>query len=75
MDTKDASCSCECSGIVSAVGESVIDVQVGDRVVAMAPGHFATYERFPSWAICKLNDEEDFNVGLLVGYLMQGWLT
>jgi NADPH:quinone reductase-like Zn-dependent oxidoreductase len=63
VDTKEASCSCECSGVIVAVGESVQDFKVGDRIVAMAPGHFATYERFPEWAVCKLNDEEDFNVG------------
>lgn len=48
--------------MIVAVGESVQDIKVGDRIVAMAPGHFATYERFPEWAVCKLNDDEDFNV-------------
>ncbi|KAJ5817603.1 Acyl transferase/acyl hydrolase/lysophospholipase [Penicillium robsamsonii] len=60
VDTKDASCSCECAGVITAVGESVSEFKAGDRVVAMAPGHFATVERFPHWAVCKLSDEEDF---------------
>lgn len=62
MDTKDASCSCECAGVVTAVGDNVSEFKTGDRVVAAAPGHFATVERFPSWAVCKLSEEEDFTV-------------
>ncbi|PYI29622.1 polyketide synthase [Aspergillus indologenus CBS 114.80] len=60
VDTKDASCSCECAGVVTAVGDNVSEFKAGDRVVAMAPGHFATVERFPHWAVSKLRDEEDF---------------
>ncbi|KAJ5807079.1 Acyl transferase/acyl hydrolase/lysophospholipase [Penicillium riverlandense] len=60
VDTKDASCSCECAGFITAVGDNVSDFKTGDRVVAMAPGHFATVERFPHWAVCKLTDDEDF---------------
>ena len=46
--------------MVVEVGADVTDLKPGDRVVAMAPGHFATYERFPRWAVQKLQDEEDF---------------
>ncbi|CAI7567668.1 unnamed protein product [Penicillium viridicatum] len=60
VDTKDASCSCECAGVITAVGDNVSEFKTGDRVVAMAPGHFATVERFPTWAVCKMSDEEDF---------------
>ncbi|RAH64472.1 type I polyketide synthase [Aspergillus aculeatinus CBS 121060] len=60
VDTKDASCSCECAGVVTAVGGNVSEFKTGDRVVAMAPGHFATVERFPHWAVSKLREEEDF---------------
>ncbi|PYH84784.1 KR-domain-containing protein [Aspergillus uvarum CBS 121591] len=56
----DASCSCECAGVVTAAGDNVSEFKAGDRVVAMAPGHFATVERFPHWAVSKLRDEEDF---------------
>ncbi|KAJ5100496.1 Acyl transferase/acyl hydrolase/lysophospholipase [Penicillium angulare] len=60
MDTKDASCSCECSGVITAVGENVSEFKAGDRVVAMAPGHFETVARFPQWAVSKLTEDEDF---------------
>ena len=59
FDTKDASCSCECAGEVTGIGADVTDLRPGDRVLAMAPGHFATYERFPQWAVCKLQDNEE----------------
>lgn len=35
---------------------------VGDRVVAMGPGHFVTREQFPEWACQKLQDDEDLHV-------------
>ncbi|KAK1145272.1 Type I Iterative Polyketide synthase (PKS) [Aspergillus melleus] len=60
VDTQGVSCSCECAGVVTAVGDNVSEFKTGDRVVAMAPGHFATVERFPHWAVCKLEDDEDF---------------
>ncbi|OJJ99925.1 hypothetical protein ASPACDRAFT_43562 [Aspergillus aculeatus ATCC 16872] len=60
VDTKNASCSCECAGVVTAVGGNVSEFKTGDRVVAVAPGHFATVERFPHWAVSKLREEEDF---------------
>ncbi|KUM56794.1 hypothetical protein ACN42_g10406 [Penicillium freii] len=65
VDTKDASCSCECAGVITAVGDNVSELKTGDRVVAMAPGHFATLERFPNWAVCKMSDEEDFTTILI----------
>ncbi|OTA63674.1 polyketide synthase [Hypoxylon sp. EC38] len=60
VDTHEVSCSCECAGLVVNVGSKVIGFKPGDRVVAMGPGHFATHERLPQWAVCKLKDEEDF---------------
>ncbi|RAK85213.1 polyketide synthase [Aspergillus costaricaensis CBS 115574] len=62
VDTKDATCSCECAGVITAVGDNVSEFKIGDRVVAMAPSHFATVERLPEWAVLKLRDEEDFTV-------------
>ncbi|PYH93849.1 KR-domain-containing protein [Aspergillus ellipticus CBS 707.79] len=59
VDTEYCSCSYECAGFVTEVGENVSGFKRGDRVVAMAPGHFATVERFPQWTVCKLNDDED----------------
>lgn len=32
---------------------------IGDRVVVMAPGYFATLERVPEDSCCKLKDDED----------------
>ncbi|GLA42609.1 putative PKS/NRPS-like protein biosynthetic cluster [Aspergillus niger] len=60
VDTKDATCSCECAGVITAVGDNVSEFDIGDRVVAMAPSHFATVERLPEWAVLKIRDEEDF---------------
>lgn len=61
VDTEDASCSCECAGEVTGIGADVTGLRLGDRVVAMAPGHFATHERFPQWAVCKLQENEEYN--------------
>ncbi|RAH60136.1 polyketide synthase [Aspergillus piperis CBS 112811] len=60
VDTKDTTCSCECAGVITAVGDNVSEFKIGDRVVAMAPSHFATVECLPEWAVLKLRDEEDF---------------
>ncbi|PYH68297.1 polyketide synthase [Aspergillus vadensis CBS 113365] len=59
VDTKDATCSCECAGVITAVGDNVSEFKIGDRVVAMAPSHFATVERLPEWAVLEIRDEED----------------
>lgn len=61
-DTRGATSSLECAGVVSRVGSGVKSLKAGDRVVAMAPGHFATLESFPEWACEKLNDDEDYSV-------------
>ena len=62
VDTKNMTCSCECAGVVTAVGDNVSGFTAGDRVVAMSPAHFANIERFPQWALCKLRSDEDFAV-------------
>ncbi|ENH98624.1 hypothetical protein COCC4DRAFT_45906 [Bipolaris maydis ATCC 48331] len=36
---------CECSGVVSAVGDGVVGLRVGDRVACMGPGSFCTQLR------------------------------
>jgi acyl transferase domain-containing protein len=61
LDSRGATSSLECAGIVTRVGSDVSTLKAGDRVVAMAPGHFATLEAFPAWACAKLHDEEDYN--------------
>lgn len=62
VDTMNATCQLECSGTVEEVGSAVTDFVVGDRVVAMAPTHFQTYQTLPQWACHKLEEGEDFNV-------------
>lgn len=62
VQTRNATSSLECSGVVTRVGSNVTHVEAGDRVVVMAPGHFATSESFPAWASAKLQDNEDFNI-------------
>jgi acyl transferase domain-containing protein/NADP-dependent 3-hydroxy acid dehydrogenase YdfG/acyl carrier protein len=45
---------CECSGVVSGVGSAVDHVKVGDPVLAVAYGSFATYVTVPSdWVVRK----------------------
>lgn len=63
VNTKDGICKLECAGVVTRVAsEGVSRLAVGDRVVAMRPGHFLTRERFPEWACQKLRPDEDYHV-------------
>ncbi|KAJ5589352.1 hypothetical protein N7537_012030 [Penicillium hordei] len=63
VNTKEAMCKLECSGIVTRVADSGIErLAVGDRVVTMGPGHFLTHERLPEWACQKLQDDEELHV-------------
>lgn len=62
LESKGSTSSSECAGIVTKVGTDVAAFKPGDRVVVMAPGHFATVEAFPEWTCEKLRDNEDFNV-------------
>ena len=63
-DTRGATTSLECAGVVSRVGSAVASVKTGDRVVVMAPGHFSSLEQFPEWACAKLEDNEEYSVSL-----------
>ncbi|CRG92461.1 Nonribosomal peptide synthetase 14 [Talaromyces islandicus] len=60
VDTPNATCTLEFSGVIERVGDSVEALHVGDRVVVMAPGHFKSSEIVPQWACKKLQDDEDF---------------
>ncbi|KAH8647580.1 ketoacyl-synt-domain-containing protein [Tricladium varicosporioides] len=60
VDTKNSTCACEFSGIVTQVGSSRSRFKAGDRVVVMAPTHFASLERVPEWACYPLEKHEDF---------------
>ncbi len=43
----------ECSGVISAVGEGVSDLHVGDEVLGIASGSFATYVTTPAALMVK----------------------
>ena len=61
----------EGAGTVSAVGEGVTEVRVGDRVAyAMTPGSYAEYAAVPAWRLVKLPDHVDFNLGAAI--MLQG---
>src|ERR1041384_7140690 len=61
----------EGAGTVSAVGEGVTEVKVGDRVAyAMTQGSYAEYAAVPAWRLVKLPDNIDFNVGAAI--MLQG---
>ncbi|KAL4939891.1 hypothetical protein BDV06DRAFT_197863 [Aspergillus oleicola] len=44
IQTNNATCSCECTGHVVAIGSAVREFAIGDRVAVMYPGHFCAYE-------------------------------
>jgi hypothetical protein len=62
VDTPDGICQLECAGIVVEVGSGVTEFAAGDRIVAMAPTHFQTYQTLPAWACHKLRETESFDV-------------
>lgn len=61
VDTRGATTSLECAGVVTRVGKGVESLKAGDRIVCMAPGHFSSLESFPEWACAKLENSEEFN--------------
>ncbi|KAI1826121.1 reducing type I polyketide synthase 10 [Xylaria intraflava] len=62
IETQNATCQLECAGTVVGVGSGVTDFAIGDRVVAMAPMHFQTYQTLPTWACHKLAETDSFDV-------------
>ena len=56
IDSRNATASQEYCGIVTETGADST-FSIGDRVVAMAPGHFNTHERVPEWACVKLEGD------------------
>ena len=61
----------EGAGTVSAVGEGVTDVKVGDRVAyAMTQGSYAEYAVVPAWKLVKLPENVDFKLGAAI--MLQG---
>lgn len=50
----------ECAGIVTSVGDTVSGLAVGDRVVAFAPGAFASHVVAPAFAVGRLPEGISF---------------
>ncbi|KAJ9227058.1 hypothetical protein DTO027B5_8163 [Paecilomyces variotii] len=50
----------ECSGVVSAIGKNVKEIQVGKRVMALVEGGYSTYARTPSTSVVEIPDELPF---------------
>ncbi|EAA36364.1 ketoacyl-synt-domain-containing protein [Neurospora crassa] len=59
-NTSGSFCTSQYTAVVANVGTGVENLAVGDRVVVMTPGYFATTESVPAWACQKLADNEDF---------------
>ena len=54
----------EASGVVTAIGEGVTEVSVGDRVAyAMHTGSYAEHQAVPAWLLVRIPDEMDFETG------------
>lgn len=61
----------EGAGTVTAVGEGVSEVKIGDRVAyAMTQGAYAEYAAVPAWRLVNLPDNVDFKRGAAI--LLQG---
>jgi NADPH2:quinone reductase len=61
----------EAAGVVSAVGEGVENVRVGDRVAyAMALGSYAEFAVVPAWKLARLPEKVDFRAGAAI--MLQG---
>jgi len=61
----------EGAGTVTAIGDGVTEVQVGDRVAyAMTQGSYAEYAAVPAWKLVKLPDNVDFKLGAAI--MLQG---
>jgi NADPH:quinone reductase-like Zn-dependent oxidoreductase len=50
----------ECSGVVTSVGPGVTDLQVGDRVAAMATSAYSTILKTPADMCVKIPDALSF---------------
>jgi len=62
----------EAAGTVSAVGEGVTEVRVGDRVAYALTqgGSYAEYAAVPAWRLVKLPNDIDFKLGAAI--MLQG---
>ena len=61
----------EGAGTVSAIGDDVSEVKVGDRVAyAMSLGSYAEHAVVPAWKLVKIPDTMDFKLGAAI--MLQG---
>ena len=61
----------EGAGVVTAVGDGVDNVRVGDRVAyAMSVGSYAEFAAVPAWKLARLPDSMDFKTGAAI--MLQG---
>ena len=61
----------EGAGTITAIGEGVTDLKVGDRVAyAMAQGSYAEYAAVPAWKLVKLPDTVNFQLAAAI--MLQG---
>jgi NADPH2:quinone reductase len=61
----------EAAGTVTAVGDGVDSIQVGDRVAyAMSLGAYAEFASVPAWRLVKLPEHVDFKSGAAI--MLQG---
>ena len=64
VNTHNATCSLDFSGIITRVGAAVQDFACGHRIVGMAPNHLGPYIQVPQWACCRLEGDESFEVSI-----------
>jgi len=61
----------EGAGVVTALGEGVDNLRVGDRVgYAMSVGSYAEFATVPAWKLARLPDSMDFKTGAAI--MLQG---
>lgn len=63
LDNSTAELGLEGAGIVQAVGPDVHDVSVGDRVMYLSSGCFATHLTLPETLCVKMDDAMSFELG------------
>ena len=65
----------ECAGTVAAVGEGVTRVAVGDRVLAMAEGSFASFATAPQAMVARLPEHLSYGAAatIPITFLTAAW--
>jgi acyl transferase domain-containing protein/NADPH:quinone reductase-like Zn-dependent oxidoreductase/short-subunit dehydrogenase/acyl carrier protein len=63
---KTPAIGCECAGFVVGVGEGVNDLQLGDRVMALAPGSFSSFTTLRRDFVARIPEGLDFTTSATV---------